>query len=119
MTNLSNDQIEDAFAQIRADFEERDNETGLEILESIEEQWAASGRLSKLQLDWLQRQLSGAWKQKAKPATKTSDDGRTTPEGQSDINPYPPLDQSFERWIDAKIQRKLEDLLRRAARSMR
>ena len=119
MTNLSNDQIEDAFAQIRADFEERGNEEGFPYLNSFEEQWAATGRLSELQLDWLERQLSGAWKQKARPATKTSDGGCKAPEGRTDINPFPPLDQSFERWIDAMIQQKLEDLLKRAVKAMR
>ena len=112
MTNLSNNQIEDAFAQIRADFEERGNEEGFPYLNSFEEQWAATGRLSELQLAWIQCQLSGAWKQKARPTAKTGDGKCKTPEGRTDINPYPPLDQSFERWIDAMIQRKLEELLK-------
>ncbi len=119
MTNLSDDQIEDAFAQIRADFEERGNEEGFPYLNSFEEQWAATGRLSELQLDWLQRQLDGTWKPKAKPVTKTSDGGYQTPGGRAGINPYPPLDQSFGRLLDAMIQQKLEDLLKRAVKSMR
>ncbi len=116
---MSDDQIEDAFAQIRADFEERGNEEGFPYLNSFEEQWAATGRLSEHQLDWLERQLSGAWKQKAKPATKTSYGGCKTPEGRTDINPYPPVDQSLEPLLDAMIQQKLEDLLKRVLRAMR
>ena len=63
MTNLSDDQIEDAFAEIRADFEKRDNQTGLKILDSYEEQWDATGWLSDRQHAWLQRQLDWSWKQ--------------------------------------------------------
>ena len=118
MTNLSDDQIEDAFAQIRADFEKRGNEEGFPYLNSFEEQWAATGRLSELQLAWLQCQLSGAWKQKARPAAKTGDGRCKTPEGRTDITPYPPVDQSLEQLLDAMIQRKLEDLLKRAVKSM-
>ena len=46
MTHLSDEQIEEAFARIRAEFEKRNNETGLEILDSYEEQWATTGTVS-------------------------------------------------------------------------
>ncbi len=62
MTHLSNEQIEDAFARIRAEFEKRNNEVGLEILESYEERWAATGSLSDRQQTWLDRQLDGTWR---------------------------------------------------------
>ena len=62
MTNLSNEQIEETFARIRAEFEKRNNEIGLEILESYEEQWAATGSLSDRQQSWLDRQLDGTWR---------------------------------------------------------
>ena len=46
MTNLTDKQIEDAFARIRVKFEKRKNETGLEILDGYEGQWEATGSLS-------------------------------------------------------------------------
>jgi hypothetical protein len=62
MTHLSNEQIEDAFARIRAEFEKRNNETGLEILDSFEEQWNAGEGLSDRQIAWLEKQLDGTWR---------------------------------------------------------
>lgn len=62
MTDLKNEEIEEAFARIRAEFEKRKNETGIEILDSYEEQWAATGSLSDRQQSWLERQLDGTWK---------------------------------------------------------
>ena len=47
MTNLTDKQIEDAFARIRVKFEKRKNETGLEILDGYEGQWEATGSLSR------------------------------------------------------------------------
>ena len=41
MKHFTDEQIEDAFTRIRVKFEKRNNETGLEILDSYEEQWAA------------------------------------------------------------------------------
>ncbi len=67
MLNSNPKEIEDAFITIRADFEKRDNQRGLEFLNSIEEQWDVTGRLSDRQLAWLQRQLDGTWKQVAEP----------------------------------------------------
>ena len=113
MLNSNRKDIEDAFIKIRAEFENRDNQKGLEFLESFEEQWAATGWLSDRQLDWLQRQLDGSWKEKAKPVTDTTvDDGCTTPAERTDINPIPRSDQNLKRLLDAMIQRKLEELLK-------
>ena len=62
MIHLTNEQIEDAFARIRAEFEKRNNETGLEILDSYEERWAVSESLSDRQIAWLEKQLDGTWR---------------------------------------------------------
>ena len=64
MSKLNDEYIEEAFAQIRAKFEERNNDTGLEILDSYEERWEAKRSLSESQLSWLERQLDGSWRPK-------------------------------------------------------
>ncbi len=46
------------FARIRAYYEGKGNQTGLDILDSYEEQWAVSESLSDRQLEWLEKQLS-------------------------------------------------------------
>ncbi len=56
MKHFSDEQIEDAFTSIRAEFEERKNETGLEILDSYEEQWNEKRSLSDGQRAWIERQ---------------------------------------------------------------
>ena len=63
MTRILEKQIEDSFVAIRAEFKDRNNETGSSILDNIEEHWVTSGRLSDRQLAWLERQLDGSWKQ--------------------------------------------------------
>ena len=73
MTHLSDDQIENAFVTIRADFEKRGNEDGLEILDKCEKRWDATGSLSHRQHAWLQRQLDGTWKQVAAPGKIVAD----------------------------------------------
>ncbi len=67
MLNSNRKEIEDALVAIRADFEERGNEGGFEILEKCEERWAANNHLSDRQLAWLQCQLDGTWKRDAEP----------------------------------------------------
>ena len=62
MTHLTNEQIEDAFTQIRVEFEQRNNEYGLGMLDSYEDQWANTGSLSDRQHVWLKDQLDGAWR---------------------------------------------------------
>ncbi len=62
MTHLTNEQIEDAFTQIRVEFEQRNNEYGLGMLDSYEDQWANTGSLSDGQQAWLKDQLDGAWR---------------------------------------------------------
>jgi hypothetical protein len=68
MNELSNSNIEDAFAKIRVEFEKRNNTTGLEILNSYEEQWDAYGTMSDRQKGWLQKQLDKSWLAKGKKA---------------------------------------------------
>ena len=67
MTSFTDDQIENAFIRIRAEFEKRGNEEGLEILDKCEKRWDATGSLSHRQHAWLQRQLDGTWKRDAEP----------------------------------------------------
>lgn len=68
MTHMTDEQIEDAFILVREKFEARNNETGLEMLDSVEERWEAMGELSDRQLAWLDRQVNESWKRK-KPKT--------------------------------------------------
>ena len=67
---MTDEWIETAFGKIRADFEKRGNEVGLEILDGYEKHWQLLGRLSDRQCDWLERQLKGTWRT-AKPSSKT------------------------------------------------
>ena len=72
MSELSGKYIEDAFAKIRAEFEERNNTTGLEMLDGLEEQWAANESLSERQIGWLEKQLDGSWLTKEKQSAKSA-----------------------------------------------
>lgn len=63
---LNNQDIENAFGKVRADFEKRKNTTGLEILDGYEAQWEETGSLSDKQLAWLSAQLDGSWNGKDK-----------------------------------------------------
>ena len=118
MTNLADGQIEDAFAQIRVKFEKRNNNTGLEILDSYEERWAVSESLSDRQIAWLEKQLDGTWRavgSKSVPdATVTVDlgtdnDGGVAAKRVPAIIQLPTIDRDLERRIDAMISRKLEE----------
>ncbi len=98
MIHLSDEQIEDVFARIRAEFEKRNNETGLEILDSYEERWAVSESLSNRQLEWLEKQLNGTWRaagSKSVPdATVTADQ---VPKDEAEL-----LDAIIERRLAAQ-----------------
>ena len=72
MTHMTDEQIEDAFIQVREKFETRNNETGLEMLDSVEERWEAMGELSDRQLAWLDRQVTETWKRKKHKAQSVS-----------------------------------------------
>lgn len=78
MTNMTDEQIEDTFIQVREKFEARSNETGLEMLDSVEERWEAMGELSDRQLAWLDRQLNETWKRK-KSKTQTTPEKTESP----------------------------------------
>ncbi len=116
MTHLSDEQIEDAFARIGAEFEKKNNDTGLEILDIFEEQWNAGEGLSDSQIAWLEKQLDGTWRaagsKSAPDATvvdpSTDNDGGGAAERVSDIIQFPTIDRDLERRIDAIISRKLE-----------
>lgn len=108
MSELSNDYIEEAFAQVRARFEKRNNETGIDILNSYEEQWEASGSLSSRQYEWLEKQLDGSWKQDIGPATRP-DDGEASAVREPDVIRFPAMDRDMERRIDVMISRKLAE----------
>ncbi len=117
MTHLSDEQIEDAFARIRAEFEKRNNEIGLEILDSYEERWAVSESLSDRQIAWLEKQLDGTWRavgSKSVPNAAatvdpgTGNDGGVVAERVPDIIQFPTIDRDLERRINAMISRKLE-----------
>ena len=66
MSKLNDEYIEEAFAKVRASFEKRDNAFGLEMLDGYEAYWAETGHLSDGQLEWLERQLQGNWRQAPK-----------------------------------------------------
>ncbi len=109
MTEISNEYIEDAFTKIRAEFEERTNITGLEILDSYEEKWTAYGSLTDRQIGWLEKQLDGSWQQKTELATKLIDDGSAPIEQEAGIIQFQALDRDFERRVEAMISRKLAE----------
>ncbi len=116
MTHLTDEQIEETFTRIRVEFEKRDNETGLDILDSYEEQWAASESLSDRQIAWLEKQLSWSRRGGSSPRRDTAaavdpgtgNDGGATVVPVSDIIQFPTMDRDLERRIDAMISRKLE-----------
>ncbi len=104
MTNLADEQIEDAFAQIRVKFETRKNETGLDILDNYEAQWAANQQLTDRQVAWLENQLDESWMKKA----VSKNDSGITPEQEPGIIQFPAMERDMERRIDAMISRKLD-----------
>ena len=109
MTHLTNEQIEDAFARIRAEFEKRNNETGLEILDSYEEQWAVSESLSERQIGWLEKQLDGSWLSKEKQSAKSAGDHSPKPKPEYVAVRNEPATNDPDDLLDAMIQRKLKD----------
>lgn len=77
MTHMTDQQIEDAFTQVREKFEKTENEFGLEMLDNIEGRWDAIGELSDRQLGWLKQQLPGS--RKRKPAGAPTQPERRSP----------------------------------------
>lgn len=68
MTELLTENVQAAFTKIRTTFEDRNNSTGLEILTSYEERWAACGTLTDRQIAWIEKQLDGSWLEDVKHA---------------------------------------------------
>ena len=105
MTHLTNEQIEDAFTQIRVEFEQRNNEYGLGMLDSYEDQWANTGSLSDGQQVWLKDQLDGAWRtagSKRRPNAVVMADPAASDEAEL-------MDAMIEQSLAAKGKRLVDD----------
>ena len=105
MNELSDEQIEDAFERIRAYFEAKGNETGLEILDSYEEQWAISESLSDRQIAWIEKQLS--WSRRGAGPSSRSDAATAADSGPD--NEAALLDAMIEQRLAAKGKRLVDD----------
>ncbi len=106
--NMRNDEyIEEAFAKVRAKFEKRDNAFGLEMLDGCEAQWDETGHLSDGQLEWLERQLNGNWRQAPKgPSLRVVRGGATRKPGGGSHN-VQATNSAGDMPIDALIREKL------------
>ena len=106
MNEITDKEIEDAFEQIRAYFEGKGNETGLEILDSYEEQWAVSESLSDREIAWVEKQLSwsrrGAGSDRRPDATAAADPG---PDNEAAL-----LDAMIEQRLAAKGKTLVDDV---------
>ncbi len=80
---------------IRAEFEKRNNEIGLEILDSFEEQWNAGEGLSDRQVAWLEKQLS--WSRRGRGSNRGPDATVTAD----------PVPKDEAELLDAMIERRL------------
>ena len=105
MNELCDNEIEDAFEKIRADFAGKGNEIGLDILDSYEEQWAVSESLSDRQIAWLEKQLSrscrGTGSQRKLDAAMAVD---ASPDNEAAL-----LDAMIEERLAAKGMRLVDD----------
>ena len=109
MSELTDEKIEDAFARIRGKFEKRNNETGMEILDSYEEQWEATGSLSDRQLGWVERQLDGSWRPSIKPTIEKNEMPSAITELKPDVDEKPPTVQGPGQLLDAMIHQWLAE----------
>lgn len=109
MSELTDEKIEDAFARTRKKFERRNNETGMEILDSYEEQWEATGSLSDRQLGWVARQLDGSWRPSVKPGAEKDETASATPELKPDVDEISSTAQRPGQLLDAMIQQRLAE----------
>ena len=105
MKNFNEDNIGETLATIRAKFEKPNNETGLEIIDSYEDQFASTGILSDRQITWMDKQLDGSWYRAEKQSTDK-------PVPRSDIQnhekehsavPTQGIDQLFDGMIRQKL----------------
>ncbi len=109
MTELSNECIKDAFSKIRAKFEKRNNITGLEILDSYEEKWAAYGSLTDRQINWIEKQLDGSWQSKEKQPANSSGSHSPRPKPEFVVVSNEPPAKDPDELVDAMIRQKLKD----------
>ncbi len=107
MTKLTDENIETVFAKIKADFEKRNNEQGLEILDSCEEQWSAVHSLTDRQIAWLEKQLNGSWRPSGKSAVKDYAECRIISPQKRGLVPISSTSQSTEQLLDAMIHERL------------
>ena len=106
MKNLDDEHIEEAFAKIRLSFEKRNNEFGLEILDSYEGQWNATGKLSDRQITWLERQLDGSWR-RTERQTNGIDPCFENQSQEEDFSQN--SEQGVEQLFDAMVRQKLAE----------
>ena len=109
MTELSKEYIEDAFAEIRAKFENKKNITGLEILANYEDQWQVNGRLSDRQIAWIEKQLDGSWQSNAKLTVNSAGNISQTPMTKLKVVSNERAVNDADGLLDAMIQQKLKD----------
>ncbi len=107
MTKLTNENMEGVFAKIKADFEKRNNEQGLEILDSCEEQWNATHSLTDRQVAWLEKQFNGSWRPSGKSAVKDYAECRIISPQKRGLVPISSTSQSTEQLLDAMIHERL------------
>ncbi len=107
MTKLTDENIEGVFAKIKADFEKRNNEQGLEILDSCEEQWNAVHSLTDRQVAWLEKQLNGSWRPSGKSAVKDYEECRAISPQKRGLVPISSTSQGTEQLLDAMIHERL------------
>lgn len=107
MTKLTNENMESVFAKIKADFEKRGNEQGLEILDSCEEQWNTVHSLTDRQVAWVEKQMNGSWRPSGKSATKDYEECRVISAPKRGLVPISSTPQGTEKLLDAMIHERL------------
>lgn len=110
MNELNDEFIEAAFTKIRANFEQRGNDDGLEILDSYEERWHGTGSLSPRQIGWLERQLDGSWRKTVNKTTEPDLDCKPQAPTIDVLPPASPVDRDLGETVDAMVREKLCDL---------
>ena len=110
MNELNDEFIEAAFTKIRANFEQRGNDDGLEILDSYEERWAGTESLSPRQIGWLERQLDGSWRKIVSKTTEPDLDRKPQAPTTSVLPQAPPVDRDLGETVDAMVRQRLCDL---------
>ena len=107
MRKLDNEHMEGVFAKIRADFEKRGNEQGLEILDSFEEQWNAVHSLTDRQVAWLEKQFNGSWRPSGKSSGGEYEERRVNLAQKRNLVQIPSTPQGTEQLLDAMIHERL------------